>query len=1297
MKALHYRLTQALVVAASVDAAATALADYPSAVAALNPVASYRLNTTNQVPHELSATNSGSLGTALNGKYVAMAASRGQPGAIVGDPDTSVSINAAAGQEITAPYSPAYNPNAPFTVELWANPADTGSGKEALVISMVNGQNASNGNDRSGWSVQKLNDYYEFVLGYDHSDGSTFYATTVDAPSGSVVVGSWTHVVAVYTPSLASLYINGTLAASLPPTFPLLPNTLAPLMMGNRGYGGWNYDGLLDEVAVYTNALSATDIQDHYNAGIGMTPGASYKQLVEADNPVLYYRLDEPALDFPVALNTGSWGPSADGACQIGSTPGLAGLQAPAAYGFETNNYAVGFDGTNGFVKTPSNPEMPSEATFVAWVKRKGVQTGYTGIVFQRGSDSTPTDVSTGLNFQGTGDALGYTWNGDPATYNYDPGLLIPDQTWTFVAGSISADKAVLYVGTSAGLQAATNAVSHQPHDFSVAPIDFGWDTTSATRIMKGEIDEVALFDKALDINAVSNLFNAALPAILGISRSPADPVYAGLTVTYSAAVAAPSTPTYQWQKNGAPIAGQTGPSLVLDAVNPNSTGDYSLIAQAGGVSLTSAPLQLAIVSSAPVLTQSPVSILRELNGQAGFSVAAVGTQPITYQWSHGSTAIGGATNATLLLPDLQTTDAGTYSVVVTNPLGTASASATLSLASLTAYGKTAIDGGPIGYWPLNETTGSTAFDLWGGRDGVVDPAVTVGVSDLTPPAFQGLPTSNTVYQLANGGAVTVPALNLNNNTMTIATWIKPMATEPDYAGLVFSRTANTVSGLDYNTGGQIGYHWNNTSATYSWASGLFPVSNAWNFVALVIEPDQGTVYLDSGSGLQSAVNQVSNAGSPFEGALKFGLDDNGGGRSFTGLMGPVAVFGRSLSMSEITALRNAGINGQYNGPVPVTFLRSPASQTLTVGDSYTLAAKIAGSPPISFQWQKDGTNLPGAVRSTLTLPSAATTDSGTYKLVATQGATPVTSASAVIQVNPTPQYLNATNGLVLHLKFDGDYSDATGRGNDGSPVGSPVIIPGKIGTGALKYSTDAANMIYNYVTLGTPADLNFGTDTDFTVAYWISFTGAPGDLPFLGNAVNSTYNPGLVFADSYQLGGWSFTADDGTTTIAPTGPNNSINDGKWHSLVHVFARASNVTTYLDGVLVDTTSIVGLGSLDTGNAYIIGQDPTGAYGQSATESMDDLGIWQRALTQYEAESIHAVGQFGRSFDSVAPAAVVLAIQFGVGGNLSLQYASGALQSAPSINGPWANVPNANAPATTVTPTAGNVFYRVLTN
>src|SRR5208283_4882459 len=105
---------------------------------------------------------------------------------------------------------------------------------------------------------------------------------------------------------------------------------------------------------------------------------------------------------------------------------------------------------------------------------------------------------------------------------------------------------------------------------------------------------------------------------------------------------------------------------------------------------------------------------------------------------------------------------------------------------------------------------------------------------------------------------------------------------------------------------------------------------------------------------------------------------------------------------------------------------------------------------------------------------------------------------------------------------------------------------------------------------------------------------------------------------------------------VNPSGP---VNDGNWHHLVVAVDQVSGlVTAYLDGALVKTVSST-LGSLNFGGQIVVGNDPTGEYnGANAPGgyTVDDVGIWRRALTAVDVAGIYAAGTNGNSFNTYGP-------------------------------------------------------------
>jgi hypothetical protein len=168
------------------------------------------------------------------------------------------------------------------------------------------------------------------------------------------------------------------------------------------------------------------------------------------------------------------------------------------------------------------------------------------------------------------------------------------------------------------------------------------------------------------------------------------------------------------------------------------------------------------------------------------------------------------------------------------------------------------------------------------------------------------------------------------------------------------------------------------------------------------------------------------------------------------------------------------------------------------------------------------------------------------------------------------------TNNLVVHLKFDGNYTDSSGRGNNGTPVGSPTIAAGKIGS-AMQYTDADSGASLNYVTLdnpvGThPADLRMGTNTSFSVSFWYKVpTGnRQGDPALVSNKDwDSGGNTGFVIFNSGSGLQWNYTeVNDGINANSRKdsgGTSPGIEDGNWHHCLVVFQRGGGAFSYVDG------------------------------------------------------------------------------------------------------------------------------------
>src|SRR5690606_18569869 len=76
------------------------------------------------------------------------------------------------------------------------------------------------------------------------------------------------------------------------------------------------------------------------------------------------------------------------------------------------------------------------------------------------------------------------------------------------------------------------------------------------------------------------------------------------------------------------------------------------------------------------MISEHPQSITVNAGQNAQFSVTASGTPAPTYQWQFNGTAIASATGSTLILSNVSSANAGSYTVVVSNPNGSVTSNA---------------------------------------------------------------------------------------------------------------------------------------------------------------------------------------------------------------------------------------------------------------------------------------------------------------------------------------------------------------------------------------------------------------------------------------------------------------------------------------------------------------------------------------------------------------------------------------------------------------------------------------------
>jgi uncharacterized repeat protein (TIGR03803 family) len=134
----------------------------------------------------------------------------------------------------------------------------------------------------------------------------------------------------------------------------------------------------------------------------------------------------------------------------------------------------------------------------------------------------------------------------------------------------------------------------------------------------------------------------------------------------------------YQWQFGGtnlsdnSRISGSQANTLSINPVQSADQGTYQVIITNIYGSATSTPAMLTVttVGVAPQITSQPSNQSIAVGQNAAFSVSAIGSTPLFYQWLLNGTNLLGANAATVVITGVSSSNAGSYTVIVTNSFG---------------------------------------------------------------------------------------------------------------------------------------------------------------------------------------------------------------------------------------------------------------------------------------------------------------------------------------------------------------------------------------------------------------------------------------------------------------------------------------------------------------------------------------------------------------------------------------------------------------------------------------------------
>ena len=861
------------------------------------------------------------------------------------------------------------------------------------------------------------------------------------------------NVANVVTSSVVSLSV-----ISSQPVIAVQPSNQVALVGGSarlfvKAFGNMPlfYQWYFNDFGIFNATNSSLDLSDLQltNTGIYSVIISNNLGVAASSNATLSV-LTTPPCDPPPAGIVGWWPAEGDATDQAGTNIAVLGSAAGYAPGMVGEGFLLNNPGS--FVRVPASPSLnvgkSGGFTLEAWIKPENT---YGLHPIAEWNDGT----NIGVQF----------WIGQ---HPWDQGVLCASFMDTnnnnyvqvvSAAGALQANVfqhvAVTYDQSGGGINLYVNGAdvaSQQWGNFTPAtrydlwfgqrPEYCGGGCWTDGKYLGGILDEPTLYDRALSSAELAAIYNAgsggkcplAIPPYITTQPASQSILIGGLAAFSVVAGGSPKL-YYQWIFNGTNIVNETNVILTLTNLQLSQSGNYAVIVSNSFGQIASSNAVLNVHPNPPVppfFTTQPTDQTVATGATVTFIAFAGGTQPLFYQWNFGGVGIVGATNAGLTLIDIQTNGAGIYSVTASNAGG----QVTSSNAILTVLPPPPCDPPPSGlvdWWPGE----GNASDSVGFNNGILSSGVSFA------PAVVGagflLDSTNAYFHVPAG-----PGLNVGRGGgFTMEAWIKPANVDGLHPIAEWNDGTNSIgvqlwigqtplshgvlcaSFMDTN---------NNNYIQVQTYSGVL-VSNVFQHVAVTYDQAGGIINLYvNGMKIQSA--QWGHYAPATQYDLWVGVrPENCGGGCWTdgayldGILDELSLYKRALSQVEIAAIYNANSGGKCIPAVPVYIAKQPTNQTVSEGGMAVFSVLAGGTPPLRYQWNFSGTNLPSATNSSLILSNIQSGQAGNYSVVVTNDAGVTNSVVADLVVLPdhfacgqisSPQFVNVPFTVSLQARYMG-------------------------------------------------------------------------------------------------------------------------------------------------------------------------------------------------------------------------------------------------------------------------------------
>lgn len=434
-----------------------------------------------------------------------------------------------------------------------------------------------------------------------------------------------------------------------------------------------------------------------------------------------------------------------------------------------------------------------------------------------------------------------------------------------------------------------------------------------------------------------------------------------------------------------------------------------------------------------------------------------------------------------------------------------------------------------------------------------------------------------------------------SNNT--ICFWFKRNgAVNGPWGGFAFPNSNGDAAIVCNNN--NYGMNLSGSGLTYGTAPATL---NEWHFLAVVRAGTTGTLYYDGVQVLTGTI--VTNSPVYFLSGFVGTVGSNYWAQSVPGLYDDYRIYNRALSGADIQQIYNATVAAS-NPPIPPTITVDPQSSTICQQQTVSFASLATGQGS-TYQWQKNGVDIPGANNDTLTLINTGAAEVGTYRLIATNSCGADTSANATL----TQITSEAISSGVLYLPVfteysQGNFKDYSGNGLDATFTYAGMDVDAQ--------NTDGAAVIINGTQNGQVAHnalLNF--TNQLTVSCWFNANNIATAQRLLDKTPANNGNNFLLDILSskprFIVAGGSHT----TTT--------ALTSATWYHVAATY-NGTQVKIYVNGQLAYTGNQTGNLTANT-LPLMIGSDQNGT--NKFTGRLDEIRIYNTTLTDLEIYGLYS--------------------------------------------------------------------------